>query len=90
MDVMSLVVLFFLPASFAQNKLVQGCLQIENMLECSNSRFRHLPSFTEWTKLSTLQLFIRNNPHLNLSEADFDEWPNLFEIHLHSKYIFFL
>ena len=82
---LSLVVLFVLPCAVAQNTYVLGCLQIGNKLECSYKNFYTLPAFPNWIKVTTLQLFLRNIPHLDLSQAKWVEWPNLYEIYLQSK-----
>ena len=87
----TLVVLFltsFISICSAQVNSVEGCLSVENILECSNMQITELPAFSEFIKLSTEKILLGNIPNLDLSRMKCTQWPNLVEINLTGKIFF--
>ena len=76
----------FISICMAQINSVEGCLCVENILECSNMHFTELPEFSEFIKLSTQKILLRNIPNLDLSSMKCAQWPNLVEINLTGKF----
>ena len=75
---------------FADYNIVFGCYSYRNMLDCSNLDFINLPRFSQWTKMSTMVLFLRNMKYLDLTSMDLLEWPNLSQIYLNGNFFLFI